>query len=67
MHEKTEYHKTSQYKYDSFLAVKNNKIESIEIQVNNALRKEIEESRNRIIPIIKTIILWKTGYCFTWP
>uniref|UniRef100_A0A2H8TYH1 Zinc finger MYM-type protein 1 n=2 Tax=Melanaphis sacchari TaxID=742174 RepID=A0A2H8TYH1_9HEMI len=56
MHAKTEYHKTSQYKYDSFLAVKNNKIQSIEIQVNNALRKEIEENRKRIIPIIKTVL-----------
>lgn len=35
MHAETEYHKTSQYKFDAFLAVKKNKIGSIDIQVNN--------------------------------
>jgi len=57
MRAKNEYHKTSLYKYDSFLAVKNNKIESIEVQVNNSLRREIEENRKRIISIFKTVLL----------
>ncbi|KAF0688861.1 zinc finger MYM-type protein 1-like, partial [Aphis craccivora] len=55
-HEATEYHKTCQYKYDTFFAVKNNQVESVEVQVNNNLKKEIQENRNRIIPIIKTVL-----------
>lgn len=47
---------TSQYKFDAFIAVKNNKVESIQIQVNNALRKEIEENIKCINPIIKTVL-----------
>ena len=43
MHANTNYHKTCQYKYDNFLAVKNNKVDSVELQINKALKKEIKK------------------------
>jgi len=52
----THYHKTCQYKYENFLAVKNNKVDSVELQINNALKKEIEKNRKCILPIIKTVL-----------
>ncbi|XP_025414537.1 uncharacterized protein LOC112686475 [Sipha flava] len=39
-----------------FFAVKNNQVESIEVQVNDNLKKEIQENQNRIIPMIKTVL-----------
>lgn len=56
MHANTNYRNTCQYKYDNFLAVKNNKVDSVELQINNALKKEIEKNRKCILPIIKTVL-----------
>lgn len=50
-HAKTEYHKSSQYRFDTFLAVKSNKVESFEIQVNSALRKEIKSVLFRLLKL----------------
>lgn len=50
------YHKTCQYRHDHFLAVKSKNVDSIYIQINTMLKKEIKANRLRVIPIVKTVI-----------
>lgn len=56
LHSDSVYHKTCQYRYEHFLAVKSKKVDSVNIKVNAMLKKEIEENRLKIIPIIKTVL-----------
>lgn len=44
LHSDNVYHKTCQYRYEHFLAVKSKKVYSVNIQVNTMLKKEIEEN-----------------------
>jgi len=55
-HKNNHYHKLSQIKFDSFLAIRNKKIEPIDKQINEALKKEINDNRDRLRPVIKTIL-----------
>lgn len=55
-HQNNHYHKLSQIKFDNYFAIKNKIFEPINIQINGALKKEIIENRNRLHPIIKTVL-----------
>ncbi|CAF1232275.1 unnamed protein product [Rotaria sordida] len=58
LHSKTSYHENCLHKAENFIYIYNKKPEtSIEIQLNNQLRKQIIENRERLKPIIQTIIL----------
>lgn len=55
-HQNNHYHKLSQIKYDNFLAIRIKKVEPIDRQINEALKKEINDNRDRLRPIIKIIL-----------
>lgn len=55
-HETTKYHKNTILDADNLLSIYNKSKESIDIQLNNKLKIEIQENRKKIIPIIETII-----------
>lgn len=55
-HQNNHYHKLSQIKFDRFLAIRIKKVEPIDRQINEALKKEINDNRDRLRPIIKTIL-----------
>lgn len=56
-HEKTDYHKFNQLQEKSVLSIKEKKTISIDLQLNEAKKKEILENRKKILPIIKTVLL----------
>ncbi|KAE9523165.1 hypothetical protein AGLY_016398 [Aphis glycines] len=47
-HQNNHYHKLSQIKFDSFLAIRFKKVEPIDRQINEALKKKINDNRDRI-------------------
>ncbi|KAL4098258.1 hypothetical protein QTP88_022899 [Uroleucon formosanum] len=49
-HQNNHYHKLSQIKYDNFLAIRIKKVEPIDRQINEALKKEINDNRVRLLP-----------------
>jgi hypothetical protein len=55
-HNNYHYHKLSEIKFDYYFAIKNKIFEQINIQINEALKKEIIENRNNLRPIVKTIL-----------
>jgi len=44
-HQNNYYHKLSQIKFDNYFAIQNKKVEPINIQINEALKKEIIEKK----------------------
>lgn len=56
-HENTNYHKMSVLNADNLLSVYDKNKDSIDVQINNSLKMEIQQNRKKIQPIIKTIIL----------
>lgn len=54
--EATKYHKNSILDADNLLSIYNKSKESIDVQLNNKLKIEIQENRKKLIPIIETII-----------
>lgn len=55
-HEATKYHKNSILDADNLLSIYNKSKESIDVQLNNKLKIEIQENSKKLIPIIETII-----------
>lgn len=56
-HQNLQYHRTAVIKADNFFAVSSGKTASIENQVDTARARQIQANQERIIPIIKTVIL----------
>lgn len=56
-HEGTGYHKKCVQYSLGFLAVQENRVESIDKQLDSTKKAQIEENRKRLTPIIKTVIL----------
>jgi hypothetical protein len=56
-HEKTDYHKFNQLQEKNVLSIKEKKTISIDLQLNEAKKKEVLENRKKILPIIKTVLL----------
>nr|CAH7767474.1 unnamed protein product [Callosobruchus chinensis] len=55
-HSTLEYHKFSVLRAESRLSIVENKTESIEIMLNSKLREQVQSNREKLIPIIETII-----------
>nr|CAH7760531.1 unnamed protein product [Callosobruchus chinensis] len=55
-HSTSEYHKFSFLRAESRLSIVENKTESIEIMLNSKLREQVQSNREKLIPIIETII-----------
>lgn len=56
-HQNLQYHRTAVIKADNFLTVSSGKTASIENQVDTARARQVQANQERLIPIIKTIIL----------
>lgn len=56
-HEQTQFHKTAAMQSNNLTAVHNDKNLSIDILLDNSLKASIQNNRNKIKPIIETIIL----------
>ncbi|XP_063800287.1 52 kDa repressor of the inhibitor of the protein kinase-like [Pseudophryne corroboree] len=56
VHEKNEYHKNNLLRSQNFIDIMDGKISSIEALADSAIRRRIESNRQKLIPIIKTIL-----------
>lgn len=56
-HEKNDYHRNSVLSATQFHHVMTKQQESIELQIDSGLKKQIEQNRKKLIPIIDTIVM----------
>ena len=54
------WHRDSMTKFDSFVSVMNKSSLSVGHQLDSALHKQIESNRNKLLPIVKTLLLCAT-------
>ena len=55
-HEQKSYHQNACLKSQNFLSVFDKKVEDVHIQVNSHLKNTIEENKQKLCPIIKTVL-----------
>lgn len=55
-HQATAYHKDCVQSAERFIAIENGREEDVASQINSQRRKEIQENREALLPIIKTLI-----------
>nr|XP_042901337.1 uncharacterized protein LOC122269951 [Parasteatoda tepidariorum] len=55
-HTIAEYHKMSTVKAENFVNIFEGKTESIELQINSCAKNKAEENRERLVPIVETLI-----------
>ncbi|KAJ8885506.1 hypothetical protein PR048_011704 [Dryococelus australis] len=56
-HENLSYHKTTTIKFSDFLSVMSGEKQSVELIVDSARASQIQENREKIVPIVETAIL----------
>ncbi|XP_029342513.1 uncharacterized protein LOC115033649 [Acyrthosiphon pisum] len=55
-HQNNDYHKNCVFKSDNFISVMNGKIQNIETTLDTAMTRKVEQNRQKLIPIIETIL-----------
>ncbi|XP_060882117.1 52 kDa repressor of the inhibitor of the protein kinase-like [Metopolophium dirhodum] len=55
-HKNNDYHKNCVFKSDNFISVMNGKIQNIETTLDTAMTRKVEQNRQKLIPIIETIL-----------
>jgi hypothetical protein len=61
-HLETQYHKTAQLFADNFIASMKTK-KTVKTELDAEYKRQQENKRQRLVPIIKTYIGWTSGYC----
>lgn len=56
-HENTQYHNMSVLQADSIINIYKNQRMPVDVQLSNVIKKDIQENRERIKPIIDTVLL----------